>query len=74
MFLHTDTRQAPWYAVNGDDKKRARLNSIAHFLTKIPYTYKEAPPIKLPKLKNNENGEKYERAPFHEQTFVPEIY
>jgi polyphosphate kinase 2 len=71
MFLHTDTRQAPWYTVNGDDKKKARLNCISHFLSKIPYTYKEEPPIKLPKLKREEN---YERPPINEQTFVPEIY
>lgn len=71
MFLHTDTRQAPWYTVNGDDKKRARLNCISHFLTKIPYTYKEEPPIKLPKLKKEED---YERPPINELTFVPEIY
>ena len=51
MFLHTDTRQAPWYTVNSDNKKKARLNCIAHFLSKIPYTYKKEPPIKLPKLK-----------------------
>ena len=71
MFLHTDTRQSPWYTVNSDYKKRARLNCIAHFLSKIPYTYKEEPPIKLPKLKRVEN---YERPPINEQTFVPEIY
>jgi polyphosphate kinase 2 len=71
MFLHTDTRQAPWYTVNSDNKKKARLNCIAHFLSKIPYTYKKEPPIKLPKLKHAEN---YERPPINEQTFVPEIF
>ena len=71
MFLHTDTRQAPWYTVNSDNKKKARLNCIAHFLSKIPYTYKKETPIKLPKLKQTDN---YERPPMNEQTFVPELY
>jgi polyphosphate kinase 2 len=71
MFLHTDTRQAPWYTVNSDNKKKARLNCIAHFLSKIPYTYKKEAPIKLPKLKRTD---KYDRPPINEQTFVPELY
>ncbi len=37
MFAHTDIKQAPWYVVNADDKKRARLNVIHHFLSLIPY-------------------------------------
>ena len=37
MFAHTDIKQAPWYVVNGDDKKRARLNVIHHLLSLIPY-------------------------------------
>ena len=37
MFAHTDIKQAPWYVVNADDKKRARLNVIRHFLSLIPY-------------------------------------
>ncbi len=37
MFDHTDIKQAPWYVVNADDKKRARLNCISHLLSMIPY-------------------------------------
>src|SRR5258706_10658561 len=37
MFAHCDIKQAPWYVVNGDDKKRARLNVITHLLSLIPY-------------------------------------
>ena len=37
MFAHTDIKQAPWYVVNADDKKRARLNVISHLLSLIPY-------------------------------------
>jgi len=71
MFLHTDTRQCPWFVVEGDDKKRARLNCITHLLSKIPYKYEPEPPVELPKLKRDEN---YERPPIYEQTFVPEVY
>lgn len=52
MFAATDTAWAPWYVVRSDDKRRARLNCITHFLSRIPY--KEAPreKIKLPKRQN----------------------
>jgi len=71
MFHYTDTRISPWFVLNADSKKKARLNCVAHLLSKIPYKYKSEPPIKLPKLKKDEN---YERPPIYEQTFVPEIY
>ena len=71
MFHYTDTRISPWFVVNADSKKRARLNCIAHLLSKIPYKYKMEAPIKLPKLKKQTD---YVRAPFYEQTFIPEIY
>ncbi len=71
MFHYTDTRISPWFVVNADSKKKARLNCIAHLLSKIPYTYKPEPPIKLPKIKKDES---YVRPPLYEQTFIPEIY
>ncbi len=71
MFHYTDTRISPWYVVNADSKKRARLNCIHHLLSKIPYDYKPEPPIKLPKIKKDKS---YVRPPMYEQTFVPEIY
>ena len=71
MFHYTDTRISPWFVVNADSKKKARLNCIAHLLSKIPYKWKPEAPIKLPKLKKDQN---YERPPIYEQTFVPEIY
>ena len=37
MFVHTDIPEAPWYVVEADDKRRARINCIAHLLTQIPY-------------------------------------
>lgn len=48
MFTHTDIKQAPWYVVHGDEKKRARLNVIAHLLSLIPYGHLDDPKIKLP--------------------------
>jgi polyphosphate kinase 2 len=48
MFVHTDTPEVPWYVVEGDDKRRARLNCIAHLLSLIPYEHVKQPRIKLP--------------------------
>ena len=48
MFAHTDIKQAPWYVVDGDNKKRARLNVISHFLSLIEYEDLTPEPIKLP--------------------------
>lgn len=70
MFEHTDIKQAPWYVVNSDDKRRARLNCISHILSMIPYEDVIPPPIELPP--REEQG--YVRPPIEEQTFVPEIY
>ena len=71
MFAHTDIKQAPWYAVNADDKKRARLNCISHFLSSIPYEDLTPEPIELPPRQDNEG---YVRPPLSDQTFVPEAY
>src|SRR5258705_10993338 len=48
MFAHTDFKQAPWYVVNADDKKRPRLNCITHLLTLIPYRDVVREVVKLP--------------------------
>lgn len=71
MFAHTDIKQAPWYVVNSDIKKHARLNCIAHLLSMIPYEDLTPEPIELP-TRNDSIG--YVRPPFTDQTFVPEIY
>jgi polyphosphate kinase 2 len=49
LFQHTDTDAAPWYVVRSDDKRRARLNCIKHFLSLIPYEDVPRDKIKLPK-------------------------
>lgn len=71
MFDYTDIKQAPWYVVNADDKKRARLNCISHILSMIPYQDMLPEPIELPHRKE---GTGYIRPPFDEQTFVPTKY
>jgi polyphosphate kinase 2 len=71
MFAHTDIKQAPWYVVNADDKKCARLNCIRHLLRMIPYEDLTPEPIKLPP-RQAEAG--YVRPPITDQTFVPEVY
>lgn len=71
MFAHTDIKQAPWYVVNADDKKRARLNCINHLLNMIPY--EDIPPeeIVLP-TRQREVG--YVRPPIEDQNFIPEVF
>ena len=71
MFRHTDIKQAPWYVVSGDDKKRARLNVISHLLSLIPYEDLTPEPIVLPP---REPDRGYVRPPMDEQTFIPERY
>ncbi len=71
MFSYTDTKQSPWYVVNADDKKRARLNVIAHLLSLIPYKDLTPEPLKLPP-RQSDSG--YIRPPLSDQTFVPEKY
>ncbi len=71
MFQYTDIKQAPWYVVNADDKKRARLNCIHHLLSIIPYKEIKQESIKLPPRQSEED---YVRPPVTDQTFVPEIY
>jgi polyphosphate kinase 2 len=71
MFAYTDIKQAPWYVVNADSKRKARLNCISHLLSMIPYEDLTPSKIKLPP---REDKKGYERPPITDQTFVPEIY
>ncbi len=71
MFKYTDIKQAPWYVVNADIKRHARLNCIAHLLSTLPYADLTPEPIDLPP-RQEETG--YIRPPFTDQTFVPEVY
>ena len=69
MFRFTDTKQSPWYVVQADDKKRARLNCISHLLTLIPYEDLTPPKMELPPKQEDDS---YVRPPFEDQTFVPD--
>jgi polyphosphate kinase 2 len=69
MFAMTDTPEAPWYVVESDDKRRARINMIAHLLSTVPYHKVKEPTLKLPK---RPAGEGYVRPPRELQTFVPD--
>ena len=71
MLAHTDIKQAPWYVVNADNKKCARLNCIHHLLSMSPYEDLTPEPINLPP-RQTEGG--YVRPPITDQTFIPEIY
>ena len=70
-FAHTDIKQAPWYVVDADVKKHARLNCISHLLSMIPYEDLTPEPIELPE--RAEAGA-YVRPPFSDQTLVPPVY
>lgn len=72
MFAHTDTHHAPWYVVDADNKKRARLNCIHHLLSVIPYEDLTPDPLKMPERAKDTGS--YDRPPFEEQNFVPEVY
>ena len=71
MFAYTDTKESPWYVVEGDDKRRARLNFISHMLSLIPYKKVPREKIILPPLEKDKD---YVRPPMSEQRFVPEKY
>jgi polyphosphate kinase 2 len=71
MFAHTDIKQAPWYVVNADNKKRARLNCISHLLSMVPYKDLKPRPIKLPPRQKKVG---YVRPPLEDQNFVPEKF
>ena len=71
MFMHTDIKQAPWYVVDAEVKKKARLNCNSHLLSMIPYEDLTPAPIKLPPRQADQG---YVRPPMSDQTFVPAIY
>jgi polyphosphate kinase len=70
MFAVTDTKQAPWYVVNSEDKKSARLNVIRHLLSLIPYKDLTPESLTLPPLHKSD----YVRPPMQSQNFIPVLY
>jgi polyphosphate kinase len=69
MFVHTDIQEAPWYVVDSEDKRRARLNMMAHLLSTVPYHDVQRRPLALPPRPESSG---YIRAPRESQTFVPD--
>ena len=72
MFSYTDIKQSPWWVVNSDDKRRARLNTIRHLLNMIPYEDLTPGPIEL--KARPQPRRRYVRPPIEYQNFVPEVY
>jgi polyphosphate kinase len=70
MFAATDTPESPWHVVKADDKRRARLNCIAHFLSRIPYEEIPREKVALPPRQKAKGYEK----PDYPFRFVPEKY
>jgi polyphosphate kinase 2 len=72
MLKETSTKDAPWYIIRSDDKRRARLNCIAHILGEIPYKRIKKPKVKLPKRSNK--GRYNDQASLRGLNFVAERY
>jgi hypothetical protein len=69
MFVHTDIPEARWSVVEADDKRKARLNCIAHLLSRVPYVPKEIPTIEIPPRQPDDG---YERPPRDIYSYVPD--
>ena len=69
MFLHTDTPESPWFVVDAEDKRTARINCIAHLLSLVPYHLVDETRLKLPKRIRDDS---YHRPPRDLYTYVPD--
>ncbi|MCB4768835.1 polyphosphate kinase 2 [Ancylobacter sp. Lp-2] len=70
MFAASDTDSSPWHVIQSDDKKRTRLNIIAHFLSQVPYEALEREPVKLPKRQKPKG---YVEPPYDRHR-IPEVF
>jgi polyphosphate kinase 2 len=71
MLASTNIPEAPWFSVEADDKRRARLNCLRHVLSKVPWEDMTPPAIELPPRPKQGS---YQRPPINEQFFVPNHY
>jgi len=71
MLRRSHIAEAPWWVVHAVDKKRARLNCIAHLLKQFPYTEVEKPRVELPQREHHEH---YSRQAVPEAMLVPDVY
>src|SRR6266536_2014573 len=69
MFARTDRPESPWYDVESDDKRRARINMIAHLLASVPYYEVQRPPLQLPPRPDSRG---YRRPPLESMNYVPD--
>jgi len=69
MFVHTDITESPWYVVESEDKRRARVNMITHLLSSIPYRPVVTPVLKLP---DRPPSKGYQRPPRESQSYIPD--
>jgi polyphosphate kinase 2 len=69
MFVYTDTPDSPWYVVESDDKRRARINMIAHLLSTVPFRVVGRPELEIPE---RPPATGYQRPPRDLQTYVPD--
>ena len=72
MLKATDKKFAPWHIVRSDDKKRARLNTIAHLLKMIPHRKVDRPKVKLPKRSKKHAYD--DEASLARRKFIPDVY
>jgi polyphosphate kinase 2 (PPK2 family) len=70
MMEHTDTDFSPWYTVESDVKKKARVNCISHILSKIPYKDIDQPQVNLPERTPEDSYQRPDRSNFN---YVPEV-
>ena len=71
MLARTNIPEAPWYVVEGNDKKRERLNCIEHLLSQIPYNEVISEKVSLP---DREYNPRYERQVLPDELYVPKVY
>ncbi len=69
MFVHTDISEAPWFTVESEDKRRSRLNVIAHLLSSVPYEHRDPDSVAIPE---RPTATSYERPPREEFRYVPD--
>jgi hypothetical protein len=69
MLVHSDVPEAPWYIIESDDKRRARINMIAHLLSTVDYKEVKRPQLELPK-RPKQTG--YQRPPRTHFSYVPD--
>jgi polyphosphate kinase len=72
MLKATDTKEAPWYIIRSDNKRKARLNCIAHLLRLVPYQRVPRKKLKLPKRSTKHAYD--DQATLKKRKFVPELY